>query len=73
MEQYPILAMIVRFGSPVSIILAMVGTLLALFLLYLPLGWVAFPFAAIIGGVIYVLAKSYVELIVMITEMLVPR
>jgi hypothetical protein len=73
MEQYPVLNLITRHGLVAAIAMAVFAGILSLWLLYGPLGWLAAIIALLIGGVAFVIAKSYVELVVLITEMLVPR
>lgn len=73
MDQYPILALIVRFGQPAAILVAIMGALLGFMMLQSLPGWLAIVVALVGGGLLFVLAKSYVELIALVTEMLVPR
>lgn len=73
MENYPVLSLVVRFGTPAAIGLGLLSAAIVLALLLGPFGWLAAPVALIVGAVVSALAKSYVELVVLITEMLVPR
>lgn len=73
MQQFPVLNLIVRYGAHAAIVVAIFAAALVLWLLYGSMGWAAVAVALVTGGVVFVLAKSYVELIVLITEMLVPR
>lgn len=73
MEQFPVLNLITRYGRVAAIVLAVLACALSLWLLLGPLGWVAAIGALAIGGLTFIIARSYVELVVLITEMLVPR
>jgi hypothetical protein len=73
MERYPILDMILRFGTPAAIVLSILGGMLVFALTWALLGWFALAAAVVVAGLIFIVAKSYVELITLITEMLVPR
>lgn len=73
MERFPILDLILRFGTPAGIILALASGALTLLWAWTLIGWVAVLPALVVGGLIFIVAKSYVELVTLITEMLVPR
>jgi hypothetical protein len=73
MQSYPILSLIVRFGTSAAIAVAVLVAGLAFWLLLGAMGWPAAIAALLIGAIVFVLAKSYVELVVLITEMLLPR
>ena len=73
MERFPALGLIVRFGALGAAGLA-IGCALLLALLLWPL-WAAASLvaASLAGAIVYLLAKSFVELVIILTEMLVPR
>lgn len=74
MENYPIINLLHRHGTKLALLVALLPLLgaLAMFLSgFTP--WPVLPCALVAGGVIYVLARSYVELIHIITETLMPR
>lgn len=73
MERYPVLALILRFGTIGAATLALVGGLLVTALAWTAFGWIAIPLALFIAALVFVIAKSYVEIVTIITEMLVPR
>jgi hypothetical protein len=73
MDKYPVLAFIVRYGTPVSIALAVVAAALTLWIGFPLIGWASIIVAAVAGGVLLLVALSYVELVRLITEMLLPQ
>lgn len=73
MERFPILDLILRFGTPASVILALAGSALTFCMVWPFVGWFGLLAAFVAGGLIFIVGKSYVELVTLITEMLVPR
>jgi hypothetical protein len=73
MDKYPVLAFIVRYGTPVAIALAVVAAALTLWIGFPLIGWASIIVAAVAGGVLLLVALSYVELVRLITEMLLPQ
>lgn len=73
MERFPVLDLILRFGTPASVVLAAGGGVLTLICAWALIGWLAILAAALVAGLIFIVGKSYVELVTLITEMLVPR
>jgi len=74
MENYPVIALLHRHGKTLALLVALLPFLGAATMVatgFAP--WPAVPCAALAGAVIYVLARSYVELIHIITETLMPR
>jgi hypothetical protein len=73
MEKFPFLSFVVKYGVMAS---AVVAVLAALFVLA-----IAWPFwaaaslapALVLGVLVLVVARSFVELVVLITEMLLPH
>jgi hypothetical protein len=73
MDRYPVLAFIVRYGMPVAIALAVVAAALTLWIGFPLIGWASIIVAVVAGGVLLLVALSYVELVRLITEMLLPQ
>jgi hypothetical protein len=73
MEKFPVLRLITKYGPAGSMAL---GALVAVFVLVL--AWPAWGAAGLIPAAVlallaYVVGKSYVELVVLITDMLMPQ
>lgn len=73
MERFPALGLIVRHGALGAALLALGCAAFLSVLLWQVWGAGALFVGVIAGGVVYLLAKSFVELVVILTEMLVPR
>lgn len=73
MEKYPTLDLIVRFGRPAAVVLGALVFALVLWLLLPALGWIALAPAALAGGLVFVVVRSYAELVLLVTDMLLPR
>jgi len=73
MENYPIIGLLTRHGKLLAAILAAAVPVGALLLFLGGYGWPLLPIGAFAGVVVYVLARSYVEIIHIITETLMPR
>jgi hypothetical protein len=73
MQKYPVLALILRFGGVGAIALAVICGLLIVALGWAALGWFAIVLAILGAGLVFLIAKSYVEIVTIITEMLVPQ
>ncbi len=73
MERFPILDLILRFGTPAAALLAVAGGGLTFAWAWALIGWLAIAAALVVAGLIFIIGKSYVELVTLITEMLVPR
>lgn len=73
MERYPVLNFILRYGKVASVAAAILAAVAIAGLGWQVLGWLAIVLAIVAGAVVFVLAKSYVEIVTIITEMLVPR
>ena len=70
MERFPALRLILRFGRLGAAIVAIAVTALAAALLWAYLGWLAALLTPFILAFVYFLAKSYVEIVQIITEMI---
>jgi len=73
MHDYPILRLIVRYGGIGATVMSVVVFALVAWLGYAALGGLAIVLGALVAVVVYILAKSYAELVRIITEMLLPR
>ena len=73
MDRYPVLAFIVRYGTPIAVALAVMVAILVLWIAFPLIGWLSVVVAVVAGGVLLLAALSYVELVRLITEMLLPQ
>lgn len=74
MSKYPVLAFILRIGMAGMVGVGLLATLLIAWVLFPLLGSVqASVIAGAVGGILTVVAMSYVELIRLITDMLLPQ
>ena len=73
MENYPIISLLHRHGTTLAAVFALCMPLGALALFLAGMAWPVLPIGVFAGVVVYVLARSYVELIHIITETLMPR
>ena len=69
MERFPALRLILRLGRGGAAITALFVTVAALALVWNALGWLSLIGAPPVFAVSYFLAKSYVEIVQIITEM----
>jgi hypothetical protein len=73
MGDYPILHLIVRYGAAGAVAVSVLVFAVVAGLGYHALGWLAIALAAVTAALVYIVAKSYAELVRIITEMLLPR
>ena len=73
MENYPIIRLLTRHGPLLAALLGAAVPVAAILLFVAGYGWPVLPIGAFAGVVVYVLARSYVEIIHIITETLMPR
>ncbi len=73
MERFPVLGLIVRYGLAASIAVAVLVGVGLLALLWPVWGPIALAPAVLAGGLGYIVCRSYVELVLLITDMLLPR
>lgn len=73
MENYPVIHLLTRHGQILAALLGAAVPAAALLLFLTGVAWPVLPIGAFAGAVVYVLARSYVELIHIITETLMPR
>ena len=73
MPNYPIIQFLVRHGHPFAIGVALLPALAGLWVLLAGGLWLYGIGAVVAGAVLYVLMKSYVELVAIIADMLLPK
>jgi hypothetical protein len=73
MERFPLLSLTLRYGAAGSILAALLAVAIVAAAAWPALGPLAVVLGVLAGVVVYVLARSYVELVTIVTEMLVPR
>jgi hypothetical protein len=73
MERYPILDLILRYGRPGAYVAALIAAALVVGFGWPGLGWISLALGLLAAGFVFLLVKSYVEIVTIITEMLVPR
>jgi len=72
LERFPVLRSLIRFGKPIAILLGLLAAIITFSLLPASLGWLSSLIALGIGGFFLVIILGVVELIVLITEFLIP-
>jgi hypothetical protein len=72
-ENYPALNFIARHGTKAAIGLGIVAFGIVVALALPSWGWIAAPAGALCGAFTFFLCKSYVELVRLICDMLMPR
>lgn len=73
MPNYPIIHFLVRHGHRFAIAVALLPVVVGAWLALAGWGW---PYGAggiVAGAILYVIMKSYVELVAIIADMLLPR
>jgi hypothetical protein len=73
MDRYPVLGWIVRFGTVGTALLAAFAAIVIVVLAWAAHGMLAVVIAVVVAAVILVVGRSYVEIVTILTEMLVPR
>ena len=73
MDRYPFLGWIVRFGTVGSVLLAAFTAVMIVVINWASLGALAVVIAVVTAAVIVVIGRSFVEIVTILTEMLVPR
>jgi len=73
MDQYPVIKLIVERGDLIAAVIAALPLLGAFALVALGIHWVAIVAGAVAAAVLYFLMKSYVELVRVIADMLLPK
>jgi fumarate reductase flavoprotein subunit len=72
-SRFQMLDRVVRYGGPAAYLLSPLAALALAGLTWGPLGWFSLPLGAVAGGVTYVLIRCFVEIVILITELLVPK
>lgn len=72
-EQYPTLRLLMRHGKGIAIAAAAFGVICGLWAAVALQAWGFAAVGVIAGGVFYALVRSYVELITLVTDMLLPK
>ena len=73
MPKYPVIDFLLRHGHPFAIAVALLPAIGGAGLACLGWGWPIAAGGVLAGGILYVLAKSYVELVAIIADMLLPK
>lgn len=73
MDQYPMIKLIVERGNLIAIVLGVLPLAGAIALVALGVHWFALIAGAVSGLVVYFLMRSYVELVRVIADMLLPK
>jgi len=74
MPNYPVVNLLVSHGKWFAAIVAVLPVLAGLYLVVLGgMGWIFLCAGAVAGAVLYVIFKSYVELVCIIADMLLPK
>ena len=73
MEKYPVLGFIVRWGGACAAALALIAGAAAAVALFPAWGPAALVAGVVAGGVVFGLARSYVELVRLIVDLLLPQ
>ena len=73
LERFPVLRSLIRFGKPIAMMLGALAAIITFSLLPTSLGWLSPLIALGIGGFILIIILGVVELIVLITEFLIPE
>jgi hypothetical protein len=73
MTQYPVVALLLKHGAWLAIVAAAMPVLFALVAMLAGAHWLVLLAAVLAAPVVYVLLKSYVELVAIIADMLLPK
>ena len=69
-DPYFVLRLIMRYGVVASIVLGVAGVAVSCLLLWSLTSWWSIPLAMLVGAFIFLLCKSYVEIVGVIFHML---
>lgn len=72
-DQYPTIKFIVERGNVLALVIGLLPLLGGLVLAGLGIHWIAIVAGAVTAGVVYFLMRSYVELVRVIADMLLPK
>ena len=73
MPNYPVINFLVRHGNRFAVAVALIPVVAGLAMAYTGWGWPCAVGGIVAGAVLYVIAKSYVELVAIIADMLLPK
>ena len=73
MDQYPTIKLIVERGNTLAVAIGILPLLGALVLLAFGLHWLIIVAGAVAAAVLYLLLRSYVELVRVVADMLIPK
>ena len=73
MPKYPVIDFLLRHGHRFAIAVALLPVAAGLYLGLSGWSWPLAVCGVLAGGILYVLAKSYVELVALIADMLLPK
>jgi hypothetical protein len=73
MDQYPTLNLIVRHGESIAAAAGLLPLLGAIAAFVLGVHWIIVPAGAGAGAFLYLLMRSYVELVRVMADMLIPK
>ena len=73
MPKYPFIDFLLRHGHVFAVAVTLLPVAAGLYLAYAGLGWIWAAGGVALGAVLYVIAKSYVELVAIIADMLLPK
>jgi uncharacterized membrane protein len=73
MERFPALDLVLRFGAVGSLVVSIAAAAVIIVVAWPSLGWLAAVVAVAAGALLFLVCKSFVEIVTIITEMLVPR
>jgi hypothetical protein len=73
MPNYPVVNFLVRHGHRFAVAVALLPAIAGIYLGFSGWGWPIAVGGGVAGAILYVLAKSYVELVAIIADMLLPK
>lgn len=73
MDRFPTLKFIVNHGHAASYAIACLAAIMLAILGWTSLGWAGAIVAIVVAVILYFVVKAFVELVVLITEMLLPQ
>jgi hypothetical protein len=71
--KYPFINFLLRHGHGFATAVTLLPVAAGLYLAYAGLGWIWVAGGAVLGAVVYVIARSYVEIVALIADMLLPK
>ena len=72
-KAYPVVRLLVRYGNPLSIAVGAVLAVAGIWAAMVGFGWAWAPAGVLAGAFAGLIMRSYVELVRLITDMLLPR